>query len=259
MQVVALTIDFSGRVALITGGTKGVGRGIARRFADAGATVVVCARNLPDDLPADWTAFAVDLREPDEATGMIDAIVERFGRLDMLVNNAGGSPPSDTSTASANFAQKIVAVNLFSAMWCSQAANRHMQNQAEGGSIVNIGSVSAERPAPTVAAYGAAKAGLANYTRTTGQEWLPKVRVNLVTVGMVRTELAHLHYGDEEGVRRTGAQIPIGRLAWPEEIGDACVYLSSSLASYVSGATIEVHGGGDWPPFLDTPFRDTGR
>ena len=259
MQVVALTIDFSGRVALITGGTKGVGRGIAQRFADAGATVVVCARNIPDDLPSSWTAFSVDLREPDEASAMIDSIVERFGRLDMLVNNAGGSPPSDTATASANFAQKIVAVNLFSAMWCSQAANRHMQNQPDGGSIVNIGSVSAERPAPTVAAYGAAKAGLANYTRTTGQEWLPKVRVNLVTVGMVRTELAHLHYGDEEGVQRTGAQIPIGRLARPEEIGDACVYLSSPLASYVSGATIEVHGGGDWPPFLDTPFRDTGR
>ena len=259
MQVVALTIDFSGRVALITGGTKGVGRGIAQRFADAGATVVVCARNIPDDLPSSWTAFSVDLREPDEASAMIDGIVERFGRLDMLVNNAGGSPPSDTATASANFAQKIVAVNLFSAMWCSQAANRHMQNQPDGGSIVNIGSVSAERPAPTVAAYGAAKAGLANYTRTTGQEWLPKVRVNLVTVGMVRTELAHLHYGDEEGVIRTGAQIPIGRLARPEEIGDACVYLSSPLASYVSGATIEVHGGGDWPPFLDTPFRDTGR
>ena len=259
MQVVALTIDFSGRVALITGGTKGVGRGIAQRFADAGATVVVCARNIPDDLPSSWTAFSVDLREPEEASAMIDGIVERFGRLDMLVNNAGGSPPSDTATASANFAQKIVAVNLFSAMWCSQAANRHMQNQPDGGSIVNIGSVSAERPAPTVAAYGAAKAGLANYTRTTGQEWLPKVRVNLVTVGMVRTELAHLHYGDEEGVQRTGAQIPIGRLARPEEIGDACVYLSSPLASYVSGATIEVHGGGDWPPFLDTPFRDTGR
>ncbi|NCZ71571.1 MAG: SDR family NAD(P)-dependent oxidoreductase, partial [Actinobacteria bacterium] len=159
MQVVALTIDFSGRVALITGGTKGVGRGIAQRFADAGATVVVCARNIPDDLPSSWTAFSVDLREPDEASAMIDGIVERFGRLDMLVNNAGGSPPSDTATASANFAQKIVAVNLFSAMWCSQAANRHMQNQPDGGSIVNIGSVSAERPAPTVAAYGAAKAG----------------------------------------------------------------------------------------------------
>ncbi len=255
----AITIDFSGQVALITGGTKGVGRGIAQRFTDAGAQVVVCARSIPDDLPKDWAAYPVDLRDADQATALIDQIVDRFGHIDILVNNAGGSPPSDTSTSSANFAQKIVAVNLFSAMWCSQAANRHMQSQPNGGSIVNIGSVSAERPAPTVAAYGAAKAALANYTRTTGQEWLPKVRVNLVTVGMVRTELAHLHYGDEEGVRRTGAQIPIGRLAQPTEIGDVCVFLSSPLASYVSGASIEAHGGGDWPPFLDTPFRDTGK
>jgi NAD(P)-dependent dehydrogenase (short-subunit alcohol dehydrogenase family) len=134
-----------------------------------------------------------------------------------------------------------------------------MQSQINGGAIINIGSVSAVRPAPTVAAYGAAKAGLVNYTQTTGQEWLPKVRVNLVTVGMVRTELAHLHYGDEEGVRRTGSQIPIGRLADATEIGDVCVFLASRLAAYVSGATIEAHGGGDWPPFLDTPFRNTGR
>lgn len=255
----ALSIDFSGQVALVTGGTKGVGKGIATRFAAAGARVVVCARHLPDDLPADWTALTADLREPDQATRLVDDVAERFGRIDMLVNNAGGSPPADTASASASFQQKIVAVNLFSAMWCSQAANRHMQSQADGGRIVNIGSVSAERPAPTVAAYGAAKAGLANYTRTVGQEWLPKVRTNLVTVGMVRTELAHLHYGDEEGVQRTGAAIPIGRLADPAEIGDVCVFLCSPLASYVSGATIEVHGGGDRPPFLDTPYHDPAR
>jgi len=256
---VAITIDFSGQVALITGGTKGVGRGIAQRFADAGAQVVVCARTIPEGLPPEWAAYPADLREFDQAEALIDQIVARFGSLDILVNNAGGSPPSDTSNVSANFSQKIVAVNLFTAMWCSQVANRHMQSQINGGSIINIGSVSAVRPAPTVAAYGAAKAGLVNYTQTTGQEWLPKVRVNLVTVGMVRTELAHLHYGDEEGVRRTGSQIPIGRLADATEIGDVCVFLASPLAAYVSGASIEAHGGGDWPPFLDTPFRNTGR
>ncbi len=255
----ALTIDFTGQVALITGGTKGVGRGIAQRFADAGATVVVCARSIPEGLPSDWIALAADLRDPDQATALVDDVVNRLGRIDILVNNAGGAPPSETATASPSFVNKIVALNLLSAMWCSQAANRHMQNQTTGGSIVNIGSVSGERPAPTVAAYGAAKAGLVNYTKTTGQEWLPKVRVNLVTVGMVRTELAHLHYGDEEGVRRTGARVPIGRLADPSEIGDVCVYLSSPLASYVSGATIEVHGGGDWPAFLDTPYHDPVR
>lgn len=255
----ALTIDYSGRVALITGGTKGVGRGIAQRFADAGATVVVCSRRIPDDVPAGWTAMPVDLREPDQATAFVDDVVARFGRLDFLVNNAGGAPPADTATASASFQQKIVAINLLSAIWVSQAANQHMQKQSDGGSIVNIGSVSAERPAPTVAAYGAAKAGLANYTRTIGQEWLPKVRSNLVTVGMVRTELAHLHYGSEEGVQRVGSRVPIGRLAQPTEIGDVCVFLCSPLASYVSGATIEVHGGGDVPPFLETPYHDPAR
>ena len=97
----AVTIDYSGRVALVTGGTKGVGRGIAQRFADAGATVVVCSRRIPDDVPADWTALPVDLREPDQASTMIDEIVSRFGRLDFLVNNAGGAPPTDSATASA--------------------------------------------------------------------------------------------------------------------------------------------------------------
>ncbi|MFM1751913.1 MAG: hypothetical protein RL119_875 [Actinomycetota bacterium] len=256
---VALTIDFSEQVVLVTGGTKGIGRGIAQRFEDAGATVVVCARSIPDGLPPSWATYAVDLRQPDQIEELFNGIHGRFGRLDVLVNNAGGSPPADTAVSSPNFDQKIMAVNFFAAMWCSQAANKIMQAQANGGSIINIGSVSAERPAPTVAAYGAAKAALANFTRTVGQEWLPKVRTNIVTVGMVRTELAHLHYGDEEGVRRTGAQIPIGRLATPEEVGDVCVFFASQLAGYVSGASLAVHGGGDWPPFLDTPYRETGR
>lgn len=254
-----MTIDFSEHVVVVTGGTKGIGRGIAQRFGDAGATVVVCARSIPEGLPAHWGTYAADLRKPEEIEGLFADIQSRYGRLDVLVNNAGGSPPADTAVSSPNFDQKIMAINFFAAMWSSQAANAMMQTQAAGGSIINIGSVSAQRPAPTVAAYGAAKAALANFTRTVGQEWLPKVRTNLVTVGMVRTELAHLHYGDEEGVRRTGAQIPIGRLAVPEEIGDVCIFFASPLAGYVSGASLEVHGGGDWPPFLDTPFRSTGR
>ena len=255
----ALTIDFTGKVALITGGTKGVGLGIARRFADAGASVVVCARSIPEGLPSEWDAVAVDLQEPAVAKGFIDSVVERHGSLDFLVNNAGGAPAADTSTASPNFSRKIVGLNFFSAMWCSEAANHHMQTQPEGGAIVNIGSVSAERPSPTAAAYAAAKAALANYTRTTGQEWLPKVRVNSVTVGMVRTELVHQWYGDDENIRRTEARIPIGRLALPTDVGDACVFLSSPLASYVSGASLLVHGGGDWPAFLETPFHGSAK
>ena len=92
----AVTIDFSERVVLVTGGTKGIGRGIAQRFEDAGATVVVCARSIPDGLPPSWATFAVDLRQPDQIQQLFDGIQGRFGRLDVLVNNAGGSPPAET-------------------------------------------------------------------------------------------------------------------------------------------------------------------
>jgi NAD(P)-dependent dehydrogenase (short-subunit alcohol dehydrogenase family) len=250
VAAVTLSIDFTGKVVLVTGGTKGVGRGIAARFAQAGATVAVSARSEVDDLPADWSFHPADLRDADAAAAMVDAVVERHGRLDVLVNNAGGAPPADTATASGRFTERIVALNLFSAIHCSQRANHHMQ-AADGGAIVNISSVTALRPAPSVAAYGAAKAGLVNFTMTAGQEWLPKVRVNGVICGMIRTEQAHLFYGDADGISRVEATIPIGRLADPTEIGDACCYLASPLASYVSGASLVVHGGGDRPPFLD--------
>jgi NAD(P)-dependent dehydrogenase (short-subunit alcohol dehydrogenase family) len=228
-----------------------VGRGIAQRFADAGATVVVAARHPVDDLPADWTFLQADLRDADAATAFVDQVVEAHGRIDTLVNNAGGSPPADSATAPARFTQRIVDLNLLSAIYTAQRANHHMQLAAGGGSIVNVNSVVSIRPAPTTAAYGAAKAGLANFTVTVGQEWAPKVRVNGVICGMVRTEQADLFYGDAEGIARVEAGIPIGRLALPTDIGDACVFLASPLASYITGTNLIVHGGGDRPPFLD--------
>jgi NAD(P)-dependent dehydrogenase (short-subunit alcohol dehydrogenase family) len=245
----ASTLD--GTVALITGGTKGVGRGIARRFAEAGATVAVCARNEPaEPLPEGWTFLPVDLRDPDAAAAMVDAVVERLGRLDCVVNNAGGAPPADSATASARFSERIVALNLLAPLYVAQRANHHMQAGA-GGAIVNITSVVALRPAPTAAAYGAAKAGLVSLTATLGQEWAPKVRVNAVCCGMILTEQAELFYGDDAGVARVGATVPLGRLATPEEIGDVAVWLASPQSSYVSGANVVVHGGGERPPFLD--------
>lgn len=247
----AITIDLAGQVALVTGGTKGVGRGIAQRLADAGATVAVCSRSEPDSLPAGWTWFAVDVRDGDAAWAMVDDVVARLGRIDVLVNNAGGAPPADTTTAKPRFTERIIALNLFAAIFCSQRANHWMQQQDAGGSIVNIGSVSGQRPTPQTAAYGAAKAGLVNFTQTVAVEWAPKVRVNHVTAGMVRTEQSHLFYGDEEGIAKVGATVPLGRIADPEDIGDACVFLASSLAEYVSGANLAVHGGGEPPPYLD--------
>ena len=244
------SFDFSGQVVLVTGGTKGVGRGIAARFAAAGATVAVCARSQASAPMAAATFFAADLRDGEQAWAMVDAVVSRLGRLDVVINNAGGSPPADTATASARFTERIIALNLLSAMFVSQRANHHMQTQPEGGSIVNIGSVAANRPAPTVAAYGAAKAGLANFSTTAAQEFAPKVRVNVVTAGLIETEQSAMHYGDAESIDRVAATIPLGRLATPDDIADACLFLASSAASYVTGSTLLLTGGGDRPAFL---------
>ena len=126
-----------------------------------------------------------------------------------------------------------------------------MQRQDGGGVIVNIGSVSGIRPSPGTAAYGAAKAGLINLTATLAVEWAPRVRVNCVTVGLVRTDQSALHYGDEEGVARVAATVPLGRMAEPSDVADVCAFLASPAAAYVSGANVVLHGGGERPAFLD--------
>ena len=235
---------------LVTGGTRGVGRGITERFAEAGATVFVCGRTPP---PEGFAAEFVtaDVRDADQVGALVRTVVERAGRLDVVVNNAGGSPPADSATASARFSTAIVALNLLAPLFVSQAANAVMQAQDSGGVILNIASVSGLRPSPASAAYGAAKAGLLNLTATLAVEWAPKVRVNAVTVGLVRTEQAHLFYGDEAGIAAVGATVPMGRMAEPVDVADACVMLASPLARYVSGGNLVVHGGGEKPAYLE--------
>src|SRR5437660_4385551 len=192
-----------------------------------------------------------DVREPEQVQRLVGSIAERFGRLDVAVNNAGGSPPSDSASASPRFSAAIVTLNLLGPLYVSQHANDVMQQQEDGGSIVSITSISGMRPTPLTAAYGAAKAGLLNLTQTLAMEWAPKVRVNCVTGGLIRTEQSHLFYGDEEGIARVSATIPLGRLGEPADIGDACLFLASPLASYVSGANLVVHGGGERPAYLE--------
>ena len=243
------SLDMSGKVVLVTGGARGVGRGITDRFLAYGAQVAICGRHRPDDeRGATW--FECDVRDPDQVARLVSEVVERFGRLDVAVNNAGGSPAVPSATASPRFSLSIVTLNLLGPLFVAQQANAIMQEQPEGGSIINISSVSGTRPTPLTAAYGAAKAGLINLTETLAMEWAPKVRVNSITGGVVRTELSHLHYGDEAGVAAVAATVPMGRLAEPSDIGDACVMLASPVAGYISGANLAVHGGGEPPPYL---------
>ena len=247
-------LDLGGRVAIVTGGARGVGFGITARFLEAGADVVVCGRTPPESpvSAAGREAFFVqaDVREIDQIDRVIAATRERFGRLDVLVNNAGGAPAALAATASPRFSESIIRLNLIAPLHMSQRANAVMQQQDEGGSIVFITSVSALRPSPGTAAYGAAKAGLVSLAASLAVEWAPKVRVNCLAAGLVRTELSHLHYGDEAGLARTAATIPLGRLAEPRDIGDGCLFLASPLARYVSGSTLLMHGGGERPAFL---------
>jgi len=241
-------LGLAGRVVLVTGGVRGVGAGISAVFADQGATVVTCARRPVEGLPYEF--HSCDVRDAEAVAALIDVIVGKHGRLDVVVNNAGGSPFALAADASPRFHQKIIELNLLGMLHVSQAANAVMQQQPHGGSIVSISSVSGRRPSPGTAAYGAAKAGVDSLTTTLAVEWAPKVRVNAVVVGMVATEQAELFYGDSDSQAAVAATVPLGRLAKPEEIGWAAAFLASDAASYVSGATLAVHGGGEPPPYL---------
>ena len=244
-------LDFTDKVVLVTGGGKGVGKGISEAFLAAGAQVLVCGRTEPTALPQGGAHEAVftrcDVRDYEQIEACVDFAIKRFGRLDVLVNNAGGAPRADAATVSPRFSESIITLNLIAPLNFSQVANRVMQQQDDGGCIINIASVSTLRPSPGTAAYGAAKAGLVNLGASLAVEWAPRVRVNAVVVGLTQTEQAHLHYGDEDGIAAVGATIPLGRMALPSDIGDACLFLASPLASYVSGTSFAVHGGGEKP------------
>lgn len=238
------------RVVIVTGGTRGIGRAIAERFLEDGASVVVCGRTAPPEGTGGAVFVQADVRDPDAAEKVVGFALARFGRVDVLVNNAGGSPYADAATASPRFSSAIVALNLLAPLYLAQRANAVMQRQGEGGVIVNVASVSGTRPSPGTAAYGAAKAGLLNLTQSLAVEWAPKVRVNAVTPGLVHTEQSHLHYGDAAGIAAVSATVPLGRMAEPRDVAEACFFLASSGARYVTGANVLVHGGGERPAFL---------
>jgi len=244
-------IDLTGQVALVTGGTRGLGRGIAAALAGAGCKVVACARSAPESLPEGVEFLAADIRDADAAKALIEEVVGRHGRIDILVNNAGGSPAAAAESASPRFVDAILKLNLVAPLYLAQAAHPHMAAQGSG-SIVNIASVSGIRPSPGTAVYGAAKAGLLNLTQSLAQEWGPAgIRVNAIIAGLMSTENAEATYGDAEAQAAVGRSMPLQRMGTGEDLAGAVLWLCSSLAAWVSGARINVDGGGERPYFLD--------
>jgi NAD(P)-dependent dehydrogenase (short-subunit alcohol dehydrogenase family) len=242
----------AGQAVLVTGGTRGIGAGIARGFLRAGARVLVCGRTEPAELPraADRTAVFIkaDVRDPEQAAGTVRHAGDLFGRLDVVVSNAGGSPYAAAATASPRFHAKVIELNLIAPLHLAQAANAIMQDRGDGA-IILVGSVSGSRPSPGTAAYGAAKAGLHHLVTSLAIEWGPKVRISTVVPGFVATESPAVVYGDEETAAAIAATVPLQRMATPDDVAAACLFLASPQAAYVSGACLTLHGGGERPAF----------
>ena len=243
----------NGKLAVVTGGTRGVGAGIARAFAEAGAEVVTCARR-PPEVPLKGAEFIpLDVRDADA----VHRFFADLPRVDVLVNNVGGTPYRPLAETDARRHARVVELNLIAPLTVSLAAHEHLRRAR--GTIVMIGSVSGGRPSPGSAAYGAGKAGLEHLARSMAVEWAPEIRVNTLVLGMVRTELSHLHYGDEQGIAAVARTVPLGRLAAPSDVGDAAVFLASDAASYITGASLHVHGGGERPAFLNAATANKQR
>ncbi len=246
------SIDMTDKVVLVTGGGRGVGDGIVETFLKAGAHVEICGRTEPAELRSvdgrTPVFTSVDVREDDQVQQWCDDIVARRGSIDIVINNAGGAPFANFVPASLRLHRKVLDLNFFAAASVAHAAYPALS--ASKGVLINITSISARRPSPGTAVYGAAKAALDSLTGSLAVEWAPDIRVNSISCGLVATADSGDHYGNAEQVAAVESTIPRGRMAKPVEIGEACLLLASPLAGHVTGAVLAVDGGGEWPAFL---------
>ncbi|MDX2136979.1 MAG: glucose 1-dehydrogenase [Chloroflexota bacterium] len=245
-------LDFSGKVVIVTGSGSGIGSGIALRFAEAGAQVVVHyhssragAKAVVEQIAhagGDAIAMQADVTEAAAAQGLVDAAVHTFGRLDVLVNNAGIYPLASVLDMTPEAWDAVISANMRSVFLCTQAAARQMIAQGQGGAVVNITSIEAENPAPNHSHYNAAKGGVLMYTRASAYELGQHgIRVNAVAPGLIWREGLEDAWAD--GVVRWQKAAPLKRLGLPDDIADACLFLASPAARWITGASLTVDGG----------------
>jgi len=249
--------SLQGQTALITGAGRGIGRAIALAFAEAGARVVCAARTKADvDAVAaeiraqggEALAIACDVTAEDQRAALVAQALAHYGRLTLLVNNAGGSPPNNPLKTSAADFNAVLQFNLVQAYDLSVRVAAHMQT-AGGGNIINISSSAARYSQKNFSAYGSAKAALNQMTRLLAADFAPLIRVNAVAPGAIMTE-ALAPYLDEAATARMLALTPLKTMGMPEDIAAAALYLASPAARWVSGKIIEVDGGAEsstWP------------
>jgi NAD(P)-dependent dehydrogenase (short-subunit alcohol dehydrogenase family) len=249
--------DLSGTVFVVTGAGKGIGRGIATALAEAGAAVVIhylssqteataLAANLNSDKDG-AAVFQADLTSPVEVERLFEFAQERFGRLDGVVNNAGIYPVTALMDMTVEQWEDVIQTNLRSVFLCSQAAARRMIAQGQGGVIINIATIEATFPAWGHTHYNAAKAGVRMFTQSAARELGQyQIRVNSISPGLI--DKPGLEQAWEDGVRRWKATVPLTRLGRAEDIGNACLFLASPAASWITGIDLVVDGGASTTP-----------
>lgn len=245
-------LNFQSRVVLVTGAARGLGAAIARRFAQAGARVIVhyhSSRGPADALVeelaqagAEASAVGADLTQEEAVRAMFAQLREQFGRLDVLVNNAGSYPVTPLLELSAAEWEQVMAANLRSLFLCTREAARWMIAAGTGGAVVNIATIEAEHPAPGHSHYDAAKAGVIAFTRSAALELGGSgIRVNTVSPGLIWR--AGIEQDWPQGVTSWQAAAPLGRMGLPHEVADACLFLASPAARWITGANLVVDGG----------------